>query len=44
MEVPLKTNFSRGGIKALVERLSKEQENVNVEGITYAIGLVCDCT
>jgi len=41
--LPLRTNFGEGGMKVLVEGLSKEHANVKVEGSTYRIGLVCDC-
>jgi hypothetical protein len=39
----LETNFDKGGIKALMEGLSKGQASVKVEGSLYGIGLVCDC-
>lgn len=42
-DLPLETNFGKGGMKALVEGLAKEQANVKVKRRTYGIGVVFDC-
>jgi hypothetical protein len=41
--LPLETNFDKGGMKALVEGLSRRQASVKLEGTSYGIGLVHDC-
>jgi hypothetical protein len=41
--LPQETNFDKGGMKALVEGLSRRQASVKVGGTSYEIGLICDC-
>lgn len=42
-ELPLETNFDKGGMKVIVDGLTKEQASVKAQQSRYGIELVRDC-